>query len=402
MPSAEELTADPEVKPLIANDWTLIRTSDPTTSDAAIKIADRDPFPDSEHESKEPTLKLEQRNPFAWRGSLRAKTDADAGLAAAFSEYEKVIALVQAFRSEAKDDKLDRAAQDAVAVALFTDQSNWWAARQRLGRDLSLADVKPDDRNLSWYPIAVGQSVAMLAELRKTIGPEAFDRQMDVFGLQHADREFETAEFRSHFEKNAATEKSDTHDAKRSDVKALFRKWLDQGVTAKDHVAGCWSIYSFEPESELALIVYGGGVNTVANREIAERLQRAVARRFGNDFVPLKADREVTDADLKSHHLLVVGEPASNSVLLRASAKSAVKFGSQSFTVRDETFANPDSGVIVACANPWNDRFSVVIFAGLSPRATNRIADSLSPDEETSPQVVVFPANRPARRFVVR
>ena len=285
MPSAEELTADPEVKPLIANDWTLIRTIDPTTSDAAIKIADRDPFPDSEHESKEPTLKLEQRNPFAWRGSLRAKTDADAGLAAAFSEYEKVIALVQAFRSEAKDDKLDRAAQDAVAVALFTDQSNWWAARQRLGRNLSLADVKPDDRNLSWYPIAVGQSVAMLAELRKTIGPEAFDRQMDVFGLQHADREFATVEFRSHFEKSGSTEKSDALEVKGSDVKALFSKWLDHDVAAKDHVAGCWSIYSFEPEPELALIVFSG-TKKLPNRRATARCKRSAISRFAITFTP--------------------------------------------------------------------------------------------------------------------
>ena len=155
-------------------------------------------------------------------------------------------------------------------------------------------------------------------------------------------------------------------------------------------------------EPELALIVYGGGVNVIANREIAERLQRAVARRFGNFFVPLKTDREVTDTDLKSHHILVVGEPSTNSLLLRAAAKSPIKFSSQSFSVREETFANPDSGVIVASENPWNARFSVVIFAGLSPRATNRVADSLSPDEETSPQVVVLPANRPARRFVVR
>jgi len=39
---------------------------------------------------------------------------------------------------------------------------------------------------------------------------------------------------------------------------------------------------------------------------------------------------------------------------------------------------------------------------GLSARATYRIVDSLSPDEELSPQVVVFPAHRVPQRFVVR
>ena len=51
----------------------------------------------------------------------------------------------------------------------------------------------------------------------------------------------------------------------------------------------------------------------MANREIVERLQHAVARRFSNFAVPIKADRDVTDEDLKSHHLLIVGEPKFSS-----------------------------------------------------------------------------------------
>ena len=148
--------------------------------------------------------------------------------------------------------------------------------------------------------------------------------------------------------------------------------------------------------------MFGGAVNSVANREIAERLERAVTRRFSNYFVPIKSDLDVTEADLKSHHLLIVGEPTTNSLLNRAAAKSPVHFGTQSFSVRKETFANPDSAVIAASENPWNDRYSVVLFAGLSTRATHRIVDSLSPDEKTAPQVVVFPAHRREQRFVVR
>jgi hypothetical protein len=69
--------------------------------------------------------------------------------------------------------------------------------------------------------------------------------------------------------------------------------------------------------------------------------------------------------------------------------------------MHEETFADLDSGVIAVSENPWNDRFSVVIFAGLSPRATHRLTDLLSPDEETSPQIVVMPANRSARRSLI-
>lgn len=394
-PSTEELVADPDVKPLIANAWTLIRTLDLSKVEAAKNVADHAPFP-SDDETKEPTLKFKQRHPFAWRGTLRAKSDADLGLTAAFAEYEKVIALEQAFRADSKDDKLDRVAQETVEVALFTYQSNWWAARQRLGRDLSIAATKPDQRNLNWYPIALGQSVSMLAELRRTLGAEEFDRQMDSFGLKHADHEVDVAEFRAHFEQNKMSESKASTDAK-----SVFHKWLDRDVVAKDHVGGHWSIHSFEMELDKTLIVFSGSTNAVANREIAERLQRAVARRFGNTYVTLKSDREVTEADLKNHHLLVIGEPTGNSLLLKAAAKSSVKFGTQAFVVRSETFADHNSGVIAASENPWNDRFSVVIFAGLSSRATYRIADALSPDEETSPQIVIMPANRATRRLVV-
>lgn len=395
-PSAEELAADPDAKPLIANEWTLLRTLDLSKTEAAKNVSDHEPFP-SDDETKEPTLKFEQRHPFAWRGTLRAKSDADLGLASAFAEYEKVVALEQALRADSKDDKLDRAGQDAVDVALFGFQSDWWAARQRVGSDVSLTATKPDHRNINWYPIALGQSVSMLAELRRTLGAEEFDRQMDSFGLKHAGREIDVAEIRSHFEQNSVSDLKTV-----ADLKAVFQRWLDRDVVAKDHVGGCWSIYSFEIELDKTLIVFGGRTNAVANREIAERLQRAVARRFGNTYLTLKSDREVSEVDLKNHHLLVIGEPTGNSLLLKAAAKSPVKFGTQSFIVRNETFSDLDSGVISASANPWNDRFSVVIFAGLSPRATYRIADTLSPDEETSPQTVIMPANRAARRMVVR
>ncbi|MFM9966500.1 MAG: hypothetical protein ACKV2Q_35430 [Planctomycetaceae bacterium] len=187
---------------------------------------------------------------------------------------------------------------------------------------------------------------------------------------------------------------------------AVFAKWLDREVLAKDHVGGCWSIHSFELEPENALIVFGTGEraarDAIANREIAERLQHAVARRFGNYHVPLKTDRDVTDEDLKSQHLLIVGEPSTNSLLLRATVKSDVKFVSQSFVLRGETYADHDSAVIAASENPWNSRYSVVAFAGLSARATYRLVDSLSPEEELSPQIVLFPARRTAQRFAVR
>lgn len=392
--SKDELETDPEVQPLVANDWTLLKTNDRRIGilEPPELVEDVEPFPDEEHESK---LKFDQRHPFAWRGTLRPKTPADKGLAAAFSEFEKVVSFANALRANAKDGKLDQAAKGLIDSALFTFQSNWWAARQRLGRDVPLSKTQPDARSLDWYPIALGQGVMLLVELRQALGAERFAEVMDEFGTAHADQEITTAQFRAFVDQRG--EKEGT---------TVLSKWLDHDVAAKDHVGGCWSIHSFELEPERALIVFGTGEraarDAIANREIAERLQYAAARRFGNFHIPIKTDREVTDEDLKSHHLLVVGEPLTNSLLRRAAEKSPIRFGTQSFVVRGETYADHDSAVIAASENPWNPRFSVVAFAGLSARATHRIVDSLSPEEEMSPQIVLFPARRTTQRLVVR
>lgn len=395
--STEELEVDPETKPLVGHGWTMIRP-DQRLPESTVETADAAPFPSDDEPSK---LKWEQRHPFAWRGTLRPKSAADIGFVAAFAEFEKIVSLENALRNEQAADKagsgdtvesenLALAARDLVNVALFQHQSNWWAARQRAGKDVPLELTQPNDHSFDWYPMALGQGISLLSELRGKLGNERFDKLMDDFGMTHADQEITTVQFRTLIDQAGSKEAS-----------ATLAKWCDRPVSAQDHVGGAWSIYSFEPEPERALIVFGSGGDFVANREIAERLQHAIARRWGNFRIPIKADREVTDDDRQSHHLLVVGEPSNNSLLLKAAAKSPVRFGSQSFGVRDETFSNLDSAVIAASENPWNERFSTVIFVGLSARATHRIVDSLSPDEETSPQVVLFPANRPTQRFVV-
>ena len=429
-PSKDELETDPEVQPLVTNEWTILQTHErrmgtlarresdksPQLKDAPVDLA---PFPDEEHETK---LKFEQRHPFAWRGTLRPKTPADKGLVAAFAEFEKVVAFEHALLAEAKAGKLDRHAQGLVDSAWFTHISNWWAARQRLGHDVPLAKTQPDPRSLDWYPIALGQGVFLLWQLRRDLGAETFDRLMDEFGVAHANEEVSMAQFREFFEQSGGEKARD-----------LLALWFNSEYNPASEIEHSWSIHSFESEPERALIVYGGGgfaknerlraskgkrtgplideellrkptePSTTANREIAERLQYAIARRFGNYHISIKADADVTAEDLKSHHLLIVGEPATNSCLSLAVNKwSAINFRKQSFSVRGEKYADPDSAVIAAGPSFWNDRYSVVVFVGLSARATHRIVDSLSPNDESSPQIVLFPAHRAVQRFVFR
>ena len=74
-----------------------------------------------------------------------------------------------------------------------------------------------------------------------------------------------------------------------------------------------FSIRSFHAEQEQTLIVYGTADELPTNREAAQALQKALRENWQNITIPIKSDKEVTEAELKSHHLLLIGRPDSNS-----------------------------------------------------------------------------------------
>jgi Phospholipase B len=386
-PSEHDSAECPGITPLVANDWTLISV------DAAGQLpkeppalADAAPFPEEKEDRFDKPVSLSA----AWRGTLLPKSDADTWLAAGQAGYERIVALERALKAAAKDAPLDRAAQDHLEVALFARRSQWLTAAARLGHDVALSATQFDWETGDWYHIAAGKGVMLLAALRQELGAETFDRFMDEFGQAHAGQETSTAEFR------AAAEKA----CGRS-LGAFFGTWLNGGDSAARASGGFWSIDSFEEEPEHALIVYGTLGDRAAQREAAEALARKIARRWCNMLIPTRSDQEVNEADLKDHHLLLVGRPATNAVTARLAEALPVSFGPGSFTVRGESFANARSAVIAAGANPLNPRYSVVAIAGLGADATARTIASIPDEDAITAQVMLFPANKRARRLCV-
>ena len=163
----------------------------------------------------------------------------------------------------------------------------------------------------------------------------------------------------------------------------IFDAWLTgkPSLESGQEKANFWSVDSFETEPQKTLIVYGTLADRDAQREAADLLQRKITRRGGNFTVPIKSDSDASDEDLKSHHLLLVGRPATNSVTARLADGLPVRFSPGSFIVRGETYAHPDSAVIAAGGNTLSDRFSVVVFAGLgaAPPGTRSKASRTAP-----------------------
>ncbi len=138
-----------------------------------------------------------------------------------------------------------------------------------------------------------------------------------------------------------------------------------------------WPGSEFKRDLRNTLIIYGTRYEAVGNAIAAEKLQKAIIGQWEHQIVEIKADTSVTDDDLRGHHILLVGRPECSALIERLAATLPVTFGNESFVVRGETYANADSAVIAAAANPLDGHFSMVCVAGLSTGATLRAAKML-------------------------
>jgi hypothetical protein len=410
-PTFDERQRFPEVQPLVSNPWAILHASAPAREKEPIPLAldlhnpedgqrKLDARPDREERTRREGRRFSEAQSLpAWHGTLLPRSDADTWLVTAFANYERIVATENALLRQG-DGKLSPEDRDRLAVALFAYRSEYELGR-RASPEVPLAKTQADVRQSDWHRVAAGKGVLLLHTLRQEIGAEKFDALMEDFGKQNAGKRVGTGEFRAFAEK-AADRKLDE----------FFDRWLQQtglprpkegarlsvAVTGLD--GGPFSMLTFFAELEQALIVYGTQGETPTNREAAEELQRAIRERGPNITVPLKSDRETTEGDLKDRHVLLIGRPDTNSVVARFRAALPVTFGSQSFTVRGETYAHADSAVIAAAENPLNRRYSVVVTAGLSAAATLRTAPQLARGGMTA-EVVVYPHGAAAKGLVV-
>ena len=369
----------PGIRPLVPNDWVTLSVEAPAPAqdDAPVAV-------DLAGLAKGPGHHPDNDQPPAWHGTILPKGDADTWLAAAFADYERVVAMEDALGAGE--------AREPVELALYAARTRHLAATRRLGRDVALSKTVADPSGHDWYEVAAGKGVLLLASLRDLVGAEAFAKLMDDFGRAHAGKAVAVAEFRDHAARAAAGKP----------VREFFAKWLDETGLPGAAPGGTWAVDSFEEEPEKALIAYGTLKEARANREGAERLRKGIADRWSNFDVPIKADSELTEDDWKSHHVLLVGRPETNAATARAARTLPVAFGPTSFTLRGETYGHAGSAVIVAGENPVNPRFEVVVFAGLGAEATWLCTPRVGGRRLDHAEVVLIAEGAQAREMVAR
>ena len=181
----------PNIRPLVSNDWTILTAEPPPLPEKGAKASVDLEGKTSFHEASNP----EGDRPPAWHGTILARTDADAWLASAFADYERIFALEHAYKTKDKDGKLTKAQEEQILLTTYRHEADRWLATLQLGHDVALDKTTPDLMSRAWYGISSGKGIEVMAALRKAMGDKPFAAFMDAFGRSHAGQPVATAEF---------------------------------------------------------------------------------------------------------------------------------------------------------------------------------------------------------------
>jgi hypothetical protein len=444
------------IRPLVSNPWTVMGPEAPADGGRAVAAADLHDRVKSDSSDDD----SDTHTTAAWNGTILPKTDADIWLAAAFAEYERIVALEKALNA---NGKLTTSERDRLAVALNAARLRYMPAA-RSGGDVPLARTRqtPGDE---WYRVASGKGILVLSELREAIGAEKFCDIMDAFGRANAGKEVTVSAFAEHLAKATGRKWDDffgywldkpglpdlkleratvqahpvagagngggsgdgfrvigslrqdggprrkvavTMETAKDETTRLFdlegtnsftfetaerplRVTVDKYNRSAKANGGPYAISSFEDERERTMIVYGTRDEEAANRETALALQEKIRSHWSNQVIPVKADRDVGDEELRERHLLLIGRPDTNRIVEQFRDALPITFGWRSFVVRGVTYAHAGSAILVSTENPLNPRYSTVVLAGLSADATTQTPNHVYDQDGQGANVLILP-----------
>ena len=458
-PSLAEQKKFPAIQPLIHNPWTVLGPPQAPRADPEA-AADRPLFG---HVNK-PTAAVKVADEPAWHGTLLPASDADIWLSTGFANYERLVALEQRLRRQAgaaslPTDSLDefgvelsyyrslhalgaRAGRDfplAKTSASLRDE-HWYQVATAKGVLLlhslrGLVGAERFDRALDEFGRRhAGQPVSaqdferfMQGRTGMDLAP-FFDWWLKRTGLPRL--ALASAKSARSGPGWLTTVELDTTALGPALAVPVTVETEDDEVTVQEVVSGKqrritvktaqrprrvvvdkyghsarangspFTILSFDSALERTLLVYGTQDEEVGNREAATLLQHALRRREHNVLPKLVSDSEVDEAMLSSHHLLLVGRPSTNALTARWAERLPVRFGRNSFEVRDELYTHEHSAVIVAGENPLNPRYASVVIASLSSLGMYRIVPQFEEEMLSYAPLVVLPHGREAEDFV--
>ncbi len=120
-----------------------------------------------------------------------------------------------------------------------------------------------------------------------------------------------------------------------------------------------WHIYVYGTQ--------GTAAENAATRQTAERL--AAPNPNVNIRFPVKADTAITQRDIASADLILLGTPATNALVARIDKKLPIHFRDDGIAIGDEIFREEDQLLAMIYPNPLNPQRYVQILAAATPAA---------------------------------
>src|SRR5262245_20808968 len=316
-PTVEQQKTYADIKALVPNDWTVLGPIAPSPAGPAkaVDFVEWAAVP-----ADPPTVA-------AWHGTLLPKSDDDVWVTAGFAEFERIVALENALK-ERSNGKLTKEDEDRIALALTRYAIDFTTAQVRMPKEKLTPTEKEMDR-ARWHKQQVGYGVLALNAIRGTVGQDAFDTAMVGFGREYAGKEITEETFFQYVSKAA-----------NKDVGAFIKKSFNRtGYLPKTK----YGVNTFADDVEHTLIVYGAAADESANKEAAEELQKRIRDTWSNYTVRVETEGHVTDEDLKTHHVILIGRPAANGITARFAKSLPVSFTPGTFKINGDLFANPGS-----------------------------------------------------------
>jgi len=124
------------------------------------------------------------------------------------------------------------------------------------------------------------------------------------------------------------------------------------------------------------LIVFGSSGDDERAKRVAADEARLLAdfwNRWARGKCRIKPDREVTDDDIARCSLILVGDPATNSLIPRVMPKLPIRVEGKSIVFGDKRYEGDDLGLKLVYPNPLNPQRYAVLFTGTTWRGVFEI-----------------------------
>ena len=245
----------------------------------------------------------------------------------------------------------------------FPKELDTWRIRYRAAtrvKEWPLRQVSFDLRSSDWFEASRAKGVFLLDALRIKMGDEKFLGLMRDFYATHIYGQLRVR--RSLFQLAVKANGAPLDD--------FFSDWLDKTGLPGDKGGPAFAPQNISGRMDNALIVYGTGMDAGSNRHAAELLQKDMLDWY-ESAVEIRKDFEVSADEVRTHSLIFVGRPESNSALSALAGKLGATFDGAAFTVGGKTYASENFGLILAAEHP-NDREQACHRAGRQLGAADR------------------------------